>query len=302
MDHARIRHHASDQGGMFSRWQLRDDELTPGAMRWAIRGLRREFAGVYPSGWGSVTQLQRWCGATLTAPETSLNLASAAGFWDMRPDPGFFVTVVRPGTRGPNQSKGLLVSYSQTLAGNVVTVGALRVTTPERTLIDLWPHLAADERSRMLRETLRLKLTTPARLLAVLHAHRRRHGVAQLRSELLRIAGLPLGRCRSPAEAFGLAVLQEAGVELPVVNRRFAGEEADFTWPAHWQIVEIDGPQWHRFADEDARKTAAWVAAGFTVDRLPSPLLFEDPSSLLRLAPAPPTPTSTSTSTSTSTV
>jgi len=48
---------------------------------------------------------------------------------------------------------------------------------------------------------------------------------------LARRSSLPFHRCRSDAEAFGLVVLDEAGVPLPAVNRRIAGEEADFCWP-----------------------------------------------------------------------
>jgi very-short-patch-repair endonuclease len=70
----------------------------------------------------------------------------------------------------------------------------------------------------------------------------------------------------------------------PLVNFRIGGEEADLVWIAEKRIIEIDGPQYHRFPEEDERKARAWRAAGFTVERLGSDAVFERPGALLRLA------------------
>ena len=282
-----LRTQAWTQEGIVARWHLVGEGVAPGAADWAMRELRRPFSGVSVTGWGPVTvQQQRWA-ATLTAPDTALSLASAGGFWKIRHDLGYYVTVTRPGTRGRTRSGRLHVCYSKTLAGNVVVVNGLRVTTPERTIIDLWPSMDATARSKMLREALRLQVTNPLELLAVLHTHRGRRGVARLRDELLRRMHLPFHRCRSDAEAFALVVLDDAGIPPPHVNKRFAGEEADLCWPERQEIIEIDGPQFHRFKDEDARKTAIWTAAGLRVRRISSDLLFTQPSQLLLLAPPP---------------
>jgi hypothetical protein len=181
----------------------------------------------------------------------------------------------------------LLVRYSATLDGHVVDVGGLLVTTPERTLIDLWGSRPPWERSKILREALRRKLTTPVDLLTALNDHRGHRGVALLRAELLGRMHLPFHRCKSDGEAFALVVLHDAGVEIPRVNEVFAGEEADFCWAEPKDIIEIDGPQWHRFKEDDARKTRAWAEAGFRTQRIATTLLFADPPSLLRLAPPP---------------
>lgn len=282
-----IRNLALSQEGVFARWQLRDPQVPfPNALDWAVRGVRRVFPGVYVTGWGPVTQRQHWRAATLTAPATALCTASAAGLHEIRPDPGLFVTVVRPGHRGATYSKGLRVSYSKTLASDLATVDGIPTTTVERTIIDLWPHLTGPDRSRMLREALRIEATDAVALLAAVHRHRRRRGARALRKEVQAQLHLPFARCKSPAEAHGLVVLDAAGVEIPAVNEKIAGEEADFIWYALRLIIEIDGPQWHRFREEDARKTAAWVAAGYTVRRISSDRVFEAPAELLRLAPA----------------
>lgn len=68
------------------------------------------------------------------------------------------------------------------------------------------------------------------------------------------------------------------------LNRKFAGEEADLTWPQYRRIVELDGPQFHLDATEDLRKQRKWEAAGWTVDRLPTDDVYPVPSACSRSA------------------
>jgi very-short-patch-repair endonuclease len=95
---------------------------------------------------------------------------------------------------------------------------------------------------------------------------------------------LPYSGTRSNPEARALEVLHDAGVEPPRVNIRVGGEEADLVWPVRRLIVEIDGPDYHRFRDEDSRKQRRWVKAGYRVRRIPSGAVYDDPSRLLALA------------------
>ena len=60
------------------------------------------------------------------------------------------------------------------------------------------------------------------------------------------------------------------------MNVRINGEEADLAWPERKLIIEIDGPQYHRFPEEDARKQRQWEAAEFTVRRLPSDAVYNE--------------------------
>ena len=53
-----------------------------------------------------------------------------------------------------------------------------------------------------------------------------------------------------------------------------AGHEADLVDHGRRLIVEIDGPQYHLFPDEDARKEAAWREAGYDVIRRSSDDVF----------------------------
>jgi very-short-patch-repair endonuclease len=68
------------------------------------------------------------------------------------------------------------------------------------------------------------------------------------------------------------------------VNVRIAGEEADLVWPERRLIIEIDGPDFHQFRDEDMRKQGLWEKAGHRVRRIPSGAVYTDPARLLALA------------------
>jgi hypothetical protein len=144
--------------------------------------------------------------------------------------------------------------------------------------------------ARALREARRLKLTTPYSLAVSLAKHRTRRGTHRLAALSDRYAGIPYSRCRSNAEAKALEVLHDAGAPPPRVNEKQAGEEADLTYPDRKLIIEIDGPQFHQIAAEDARKQAIWERAGFTVRRVTSDDVYDHPELLIRAARRPVVP------------
>ena len=109
--------------------------------------------------------------------------------------------------------------------------------------------------------------------------------MASLRVEVEQLPGLRLERCRSDAEAWAVALIADAGLQSPEVNRAAAGEEADLSWPAARLIVELDGPDYHVLRDADIRKMKAWRAAGFDVQRLPTPAVYSEPERLLAMVP-----------------
>ena len=71
------------------------------------------------------------------------------------------------------------------------------------------------------------------------------------------------------------------------MNVKLASEEADLVWIDRKLIIEIDGPQYHRFGAEDERKEALWRGAGFAVRRIPSDAIYHDPARLVALAEWP---------------
>jgi Transcriptional regulator, AbiEi antitoxin/Protein of unknown function (DUF559) len=231
-------------------------------------------------------QRGHWMAATLTAPETYLSHASSAtlhGFWDGTRD---VEIVTRPGNGGPRRIDGLLVCRSLTLAGNTTTLDGIATTTSERAIVEMAPHLNARQLARAVREALRIGATTSADLLQATDAHPGRRGTRRIVLAIGRYAALPVARARSGAEVRALMVLRDGARPTPHLNRHVAGIEADLSWPDQRLIVEIDGGPFHLDAGEDARKEAAWRAAGWTVHRLPSEDVYRAPERLLALAPA----------------
>lgn len=229
----------------------------------------------------------RWMGATLTEPGSILSHASAAAAWGLWSPARGFESVTRPGNGGPQRLGGVLVFRSSTLAGDCDVLHGVPITTVSRTLLDLAAHVSTKALARGVREAVRLQLTTIEALADRVGAGRGRRGSAQLRDVLARYTGLPLERARSGAEVRALEILRDAGLPMPKLNVRIAGEEADLSWVRRRLIIEVDGGPFHLDAGEDARKEAVWESAGWTVRRLSADAVYEHPQQLIALT-APP--------------
>lgn len=286
MTHPRIERRLARQRGTIASWQARGDGVSPDAIRHAIASLRPVHDGVHASGHEELTQLQRWWAATLTAPGSVLGFASAGAFHGFYDDPPSVVIVVRPGNGGPKQFGPLLVCRSATLEGDVAWYDGLPVTTPARTVLDLVAQLSRARGDRTVREALRVGAVDDEALARILIRHTGRRGVVRLRAFAREYSGLPATRCRSDAELLGLALLRNAGISLPNVNVKIAGHEADYSWPAHRRIVELDGPDFHKHPTHDLRIQRRWERAGWSVGRLPTDDVYSRPSRLLALAPS----------------
>jgi very-short-patch-repair endonuclease len=276
---------ASRQAGCVAAWQLRGAGLSPKAIRHGTRDLRRLHDGVFLTGDAPVTRLQRWWAATLSAPGSVLAFASAGAAYEMRPWDGEFEVIVRRGSGGPERQPGLLVCRTRRL--DMTTLHGFPITTPERTLADLWPRLDAKQQGHLLRNALRLKRLTIPSLIAHLDAASGRQRPRTLTDQLQRHQALRLDRCRSDAEAAAIMALADAKIAAPDINVRIAGEEADLSWPERRLIVEIDGASFHRDKLEDARRTRAWRDAGWHVERVPADAVYDDPDRLIRASRAP---------------
>jgi len=178
----------------------------------------------------------------------------------------------------------VLVRRSLTLDEDLTRHLGIPILTAARALIDLAPHLPDRGTRRAFREALRLKVTTRAELARTLARHQHRPGTPLLADLTARYGHLPYQRTRSDPEGRALELITDAELPLPRVNVRINGEEADLVWPERRLIVEIDGPDFHRFQDEDIRKEQCWIKAGYRVRRIPSGAIYDDPSRLVALA------------------
>jgi hypothetical protein len=272
-----LRRLASGQMDVVAAWQLLRGDWTPKKVQHhaASRGWRRLHPGVYVLSQAEPSREQRWWAAALTAPETFLSHGSGGDCFEIYAFERPYEVVTRPGQGGRRRQGGVLVFRSKLLEGETTTHGGIPITTAERVLVDLVPSLDERRAGRCFREALRLRRTTTGRILRCVERHGRQP--ALLAALARRYAKLPYGRTRSDAEALALELLHDAGVETPLVNARIAGEEADLAWPPSL-IVEIDGPQFHQFRDEDARKAARWREAGYDVRRVSSGLVYDAPA------------------------
>jgi hypothetical protein len=278
---------AERQLDVVSAWQLMRAGWTRTKIHHHARrgGWRRMHPGVYLLSSAPVTREQLWFAAALTTPSSFLSHGSAGacfGFYRFRKP---FEVVTRRGNGGRRRMGNLVVCRSKLLEGETTTFMGIPITTAERVLVDIAPGLNRKRTGRALREGVRLKRTTTSAVLHCANAHPT--GTAELRDLATRYLKLPYQRCRSDAEARGLEILFDAGRELPLVNAMVEGEEADYTWPGPKRIVEIDGPQYHRFRDEDARKAAKWRKAGYDVRRISSDAIYDSPAELVALCPYP---------------
>ncbi|MBJ7328267.1 MAG: DUF559 domain-containing protein [Solirubrobacteraceae bacterium] len=273
------------QHGTFSIWQLRRAGWSRKRATHATRGLREVHHGVYVTGDAPLTAMQRAWAAVLTEPGTRLShtsLSRLAEFDDWRSD---VETVTRHGNGGPIHLPGLTVYRSSFLPpASLATFDGLPCLSPARTVLDLVPDRSDRNARRLVRNALRVHALTGRDLHVGVAVHARRPGIVRLRAYTRDYAHLPIGRTRSDAEALGLAILDGAGVPIPLVNRKWEGEEADYAWPAARWIIELDGGQWHHPLD-DARKQAVWERAGWTVKRLPTDDVYHRPERLLALRP-----------------
>src|SRR6476619_7959511 len=279
-----LRRRAARQEGVIAAWQLLGDGMSRGAVRYQVRELRELHDGVYVTGHAPVTRRQRWWAAAITAPGRAVSHASAGAAFGFRPWEGAFEVVTTAGTGGPRRRPGLLVCRSLTLAGNTTLLDGLPITTAARALADLAPSLDDIELARAVREALRLRVTTCARIQAMLLAANGCNRSARLAELAARYAHLPIARARSDPEAHGVELFAAARVVLPRVNARIAGEEADPSWEHVRHIVELDGPDFHRFPDEDLRKQRVWERAGWTVACLPTGDVYRRPERLFAAA------------------
>src|SRR3954447_12952137 len=220
-------------------------------------GWRMIHRGVYAVSQAPLTRRQQWIAATLSTPDSVLSHASAAACWGFRPWEASFETITRPGAGGRRRMGRLLVCRSLTLDGDVTRHEGIAITTPERVLIDIAPGLGERHTARAFREAIRLKRTTAKRMQRTLKKHPGRRGTKHLSELAERYEHIHYSRTRSNAEARALEILHDAGVEPPQVNMRIAGEEADLTWTKRKRIIEIDGPQYHRFKTRTTESNSA---------------------------------------------
>jgi hypothetical protein len=268
-----LRFHASRQDDVVAAWQLRQGGWSTGKIEHHVRrhGWRRLHRGVFLLTSSAPTRKQLWWAAALTSPDSFLSHGSGGACYGFHRFDRPYEVITRPGRGGRRRHRGVLVFRSTTVEDEVTRFQGIPITTAARVLVDLAAGLDGRRLARAFRESIRLKRTTASRIGECAARHAGEPGTPRLAALATRYSHIPYHRTRSDAEGLSLELLHDAGVvDLPEVNVRVAGEEADLVFRERKEIVEIDGPQYHRFPDEDARKRGIWRSAGFVVRRIGS--------------------------------
>ena len=170
----------------------------------------------------------------------------------------------------------------------VVTVDAIPVTEPARTLLDLAAMLPGPILEKTLTSAVRLKLVTLDDVDQAIGTYGGRgvKGTRRLRRVLRTVDGDITG---SPSEVDANQLIREAPIPQPVLQLRIAlpdGANAypDFSWPDRMRIVEIDGLGAHWTEDQlqhDLLRQNQLMALGWDIRRFTARQLRRDPQGVI---------------------
>jgi very-short-patch-repair endonuclease len=279
---------AASQHGVVSRAQLHElglsDSLIKERTRRTLWPLAKDIyavghPGLSRRGVGQAALL--WAGA-----EAGLSCDTSARVWEMvaRSTDGP-VHVSTPNRQAPRLKPpaGVQLHRPTNLRpADIVVHRGVRVTTPERTLIDLLPSSSVAEITRMLEQTVTALGRSPDDLHAWGHALSRAPGRPKLLRALDEIAGPAV--IRSEFESRFRTLCQEAGLPPAHTNYRLGRWELDAAWLDQRVAVELDSWRWHggrwQF-HRDRRKGLDISRAGFELIRLSWPQLKYDQTDVI---------------------
>ena len=265
-----VRRLAAKQRGNITRDQLRALGVTRDAVLRAVEDRRfvEQFRGVFFVGSGEISPVAYAQAALLASPPGSVLSHGTAGAlhriretWPARPH------VTSP-DRNRTAPDGIELHRVRSLPPqHVMTRHGLRVTTPERTLVDLAEVLDEQALAQAVGQAEFRRLLRPGRLERTMTECRGRHGLRRLK-DVVQPGPQPT---LSEMERRFLALVRAAELPAPVVNRQLGGVRPDFRWPEQRLIVETDGWDGHggRMARErDTVRDTRLQIEGYRVMRL----------------------------------
>jgi very-short-patch-repair endonuclease len=226
--------------------------------------LTRVFRGVYRVGPIDAPWTREAAALLACGRHSALSLESGAATCGLRGRPHEVDVTIAAGHRAGQA--GIRVHHARLERHEICVRHGLRVTSPERTLLDLAATTDPRRLARDVNEALVQRLTTTAALRAYV-ATRSHHRGARALGEAL---ALEPRLTRSEAEQRMLALIRRIGLPTPRTNVMVLGHEVDFLWPGERLIVETDGfgtHGTHAAFERDRRRDAKLQAAGYRVLR-----------------------------------
>ena len=262
---------AAAQHGVVAARQIVDADVSEAALRRRVadRRLRRIHRGVYAVGPQPLTLRGRWMAATLACGDNAaLSHVSAGALLDIRATSSSLIHVTVAGPSRRRRRDNLRIHTLRTWHPHDVTdVDGVRVTSPERTLLDLAATLSLTQLRRAYEQAERLRILDHARLAALAARTMGRPGIAVLR----RVAGIdpePGTRLRSELERAFRDLVEASHLPPYLPNTVVAGHDVDAYWPQARLVVELQSRTWHtdpEVFEADHAKRAELMAAGQTV-------------------------------------
>jgi hypothetical protein len=233
-------------------------------------------AGVYAVGHVNVTPVARASAAVLACGDDALlSHGSAATLWGFNKywDMPYEVTVATSHRR----RGGIKVHRSRTLVSQDITHQlGVRVTTPERTVLDIAPRLTNRRLTRVVNDARHTGFLHLNDLADVLDRNPHHPGTRRLRSFVAN-SGNPT---RSPLEDEFLEFAKRYGLPTPVTNTRLLGYEVDVLYPEARLIVEVDSHQFHsdrQTFESDRNRDVDFLAAGIATVRITDERMNQHP-------------------------
>lgn len=261
--------------------QLHTAGLPRGSVEWRVANgsLHPRFRGVYLVGHPIPVPGAAELAAVLACGERAfVSHRSAAVLWGLVETSGDAVDVTVVGRRSRSRA-GLRVHRVDDLSeADSGERGGIPITAPARTLIDFASTTGAEEAERSIAEAFALKLVTEMQLRSAIERAPGRAGVARIQAILGRPGGAK--RTRSGGERAMLRLIRAAQLPAPRTNYPVAGYSADFCWPDHRLIVELDGYDFHSgrpALERDHRRDIVHKNAGYEVLRFTARQLAEEP-------------------------
>ena len=260
-----------------------DDLLNAGVSRdeidWRVKRKRlfSIWRGVYLVGHEDPPPFAReYAALKFAGPTAALSDRTAAALHRLLPtqvDPTIHLSL----SEKRASPKGLKLHTRDLQQSEVRTIHKdLRITTPERTILDIAATLDDDQLEQVIAQAIRDRITTERKVREQLVLRRGARGAKRI---LHLLDGGPEWTA-SEAERHFLRMLRSAELPRPEANARLGHRMPDFLWKQQRVIVEIDSWRWHgnrHSFESDTDRHARLTAQGWTVLRFTPRQLSEQP-------------------------
>ena len=285
---------AASQFGVFSRAQAIDGGATPRLIssrltsgRWVLEAPDVYGLPGHPDSW----KRRLWIAFLTAGPTTIVGFEAAGRIHDLHPIAEGWVTLIVDRRVRYHPPGSIWHRLDDVEEDHVQVVDGFRITTPERTIVDLAGVQRLSRLSEVVEDTIVKRIVTVASVGSVLGRIRRRGkpGVHKL-SDVLDLLGPGEGIPRSKLERLLDEVIELSGLPKPTHEHPLPSVQCltgfvDRYFPEAHLIVEADGRKWHerrRNMARDAERDIEAARCGALTSRLMWEHLTTDPHAIAR--------------------